>query len=69
MTNVRDDTILISLFWKPSFEQRRCLVPASSFCEPNGDVKPATWHWFAVRGDEDRPLFAFPVFGNAIVAR
>jgi putative SOS response-associated peptidase YedK len=35
-------------------------MPASSFCEPNGDVKPATWHWFAVRGDEDRPLFAFP---------
>ena len=60
VTNVRDDTILISLFWKPSFEQRRCLVPASSFCEPNGDVKPATWHWFALRGDEDRPLFAFP---------
>lgn len=60
VTNVRDDTILISLFWKPSFEQRRCLVPASSFCEPNGDVKPATWHWFALRGDEDRPLFGFP---------
>jgi putative SOS response-associated peptidase YedK len=27
---------------------RRCLVPASSFCEPNGDVKPATWHWFSL---------------------
>jgi putative SOS response-associated peptidase YedK len=39
-----DDTILKSSFWKSSFEQRRCLVPASSFCEPNGDVKPATWH-------------------------
>ncbi len=22
--------------------------------------KPATWHWFALNGDEDRPLFAFP---------
>jgi putative SOS response-associated peptidase YedK len=23
-------------------------------------VKPATWHWFALDGDEERPLFAFP---------
>jgi putative SOS response-associated peptidase YedK len=35
-------------------------VPASSFCEPNGDVKPATWHWFSLKGSEPRPLFAFP---------
>jgi putative SOS response-associated peptidase YedK len=60
VTNVRDDTILKSAFWKPSFQERRCLVPASSFCEPNGDVKPATWHWFAIKGVEERPLFAFP---------
>jgi putative SOS response-associated peptidase YedK len=59
VTNVRDDTILTSRFWRSSFEERRCLVPASSFCEPNGDVKPATWHWFALKGGE-RPLFAFP---------
>jgi len=60
VTNVRDDTILKSSFWKSSFEERRCLVPASSFCEPNGDVKPATWHWFSLRGTDPRPLFAFP---------
>ena len=35
-------------------------MPATSFCEPNGDVKPATWHWFSVKGTEPRPLFAFP---------
>ena len=35
-------------------------MPASSFCEPNGDVKPATWHWFSITGTEPRPLFAFP---------
>jgi putative SOS response-associated peptidase YedK len=40
---------------------RRCLVPASSFCEPNSDVKPATWNWFAINdANEPRPLFAFP---------
>ena len=58
--NVRDDTILKSKFWRGSFEERRCLVPATSFCEPNGDVKPATWHWFAINGSEPRPIFAFP---------
>jgi putative SOS response-associated peptidase YedK len=60
VTNVRDDKILNSKFWRGSFEERRCLVPASSFCEPNGDVKPATWHWFALCGTDERPLFAFP---------
>ena len=59
VTNVRDDKLRTG-FWRDSFEQRRCLVPASSFCEPNGDVKPATWHWFALKGSEPRPLFAFP---------
>ena len=23
-------------------------------------MKPATWHWFAIKGDSPRPLFAFP---------
>jgi putative SOS response-associated peptidase YedK len=59
VTNVRDDKVLTSRFWKPSFEARRCLVPASSYCDPNGE-KPASWYWFALKGDEDRPLFAFP---------
>ena len=57
---MRDDKLRGSNFWSESFERRRCLVPASSFCEPNGDVKPATWHWFALKGDDPRPLFAFP---------
>jgi len=66
VTNVRDDTLLTSPFWRPSFEAGRCLVPASSYCEPDSN-KPAGWHWFALRGealgrdlDSDRPLFAFP---------
>jgi putative SOS response-associated peptidase YedK len=29
-----------ALVLKSSFEQRRCLVPSSSYC----DEKPATWH-------------------------
>jgi putative SOS response-associated peptidase YedK len=39
VTNTRDDKI-ITKFWKESFERRRCLVPASSFCEPDGN-KPS----------------------------
>jgi hypothetical protein len=33
-TNVRDDTLRSSAFWKESFEKR----PASSFCEPNSQT-------------------------------
>jgi putative SOS response-associated peptidase YedK len=58
VTNIRDDKAQ-SNFWRASFEQRRCLVPASSYCEPKGE-KPATWHWFAIDGDDARPVFAFP---------
>lgn len=59
VTNTRDDKARTSPFWRSSFKSRRCLVPASSFCEPHDDVRPATWHWFALRGQEPRPLFAF----------
>ena len=59
VTNTRDDKVLTSRFWTPSFPERRCLVPASSFCEPHDGRTPATWHWFALTGSEPRPLFAF----------
>jgi len=59
VTNMRDDKALTSPFWNSSLETRRCLVPATSFCEPKGS-KPATWHWFALQDDtEVRPPFAF----------
>ena len=60
VTNTRDDKVLTSRFWTPSFRDRRCLIPASSFCEPHGSRTPATWHWFALENEADpRPLFAF----------
>ena len=58
VTNVRDDKILTSSFWRGSFEDRRCLVPVTSFCEPT-ETTPASWVWFALKGDEPRPLFSF----------
>lgn len=50
---------MASWFWKSSFEKRLCVVPATSFCEPHAGRKPATLHWFAVKGNELRQLFAF----------
>jgi putative SOS response-associated peptidase YedK len=58
VTNFRDDKALTSPFWRTAVQKRRCLVPATSFCEP-AEVTPATWHWFALKGDDPRPLFAF----------
>lgn len=58
VTNARDNKVIASSFWKPSFHQRRCLVPATSFAEPKGK-QPAIWHWFGLNGEGDRPLFAF----------
>jgi putative SOS response-associated peptidase YedK len=58
VTNIRDDKAQTK-FWRTSFEQRRCLAPASSYCEPKGE-KPATWHWFSINGDDARAVFAFP---------
>lgn len=58
INNARDDKVLTSPFWQSSFEQRRCLVPASSFCEARGRM-PATYYWFGIEGECERPLFAF----------
>ena len=51
-----------SSFWRSSFHERRCLVPATSFSE----YHPTEKHhghkaavWFGLNGDQPRPLFAF----------
>ena len=56
--NARDDKLSTAGLWKDSFINRRCLVPASSFCEAKGR-NPARYHWFALKGEEPRPPFAF----------
>ena len=45
----------------PGGPLRATPLPGAShlICEPNGDVKPVTWHWFAIKGDDPQPLFAF----------
>lgn len=58
VNNARDDKVRTSPFWKASFTERRCLVPATSFCEAKGR-NPATYYWFGLKGDGPRPVFAF----------
>lgn len=58
VTNARDEKVRTSNFWRSSFEDRRCLVPVTSFAEPKGKA-PAVWYWFGLKGQESRPLFAF----------
>lgn len=58
--NCRDDQIVVNRFWTPSFRERRCLVPFTSYCEPLNE-RPAEWCWHRiVDGDDERPLGAFP---------
>ena len=55
--NARDDKLLKSGLWKNGFHERRCLIPATSFCEAKGR-QPATYYWFGLTGEEERPPFA-----------
>src|ERR1700741_2774881 len=59
VTNIRNGNAAHWRGWmKPEF---RCLVPATSFCEPTDAPDPSTgrkrWTWFALA--EERLLFAF----------
>jgi putative SOS response-associated peptidase YedK len=58
VNNARDDKLRSSSFWRGSFEERRCLIPATAFCEPKGRA-PAMFYWFGLKGEEEQPLFAF----------
>lgn len=54
VNNTRADK-LDSGFWKPSFQQRRCLIPVSEFAEAEGEKGAKTRTWFAL---PDEPVFA-----------
>ena len=58
VANAREDKLRSSPFWRESFVERRCLVPASAFCEMKGR-RPATYFWFGVAGESGSMPFAF----------
>lgn len=57
VTNARSDKVDVSAFWRPWFESRRCLVPATAFGEWTVTA-PKVLHWFRLKG-ADEGLFAF----------
>jgi putative SOS response-associated peptidase YedK len=57
LTNVRNTD---SRYWRPYLQkvEHRCLVPVTSFAEPDNNQGPRSiWTWFAL--DETRPLMFF----------
>ena len=59
VNNARDDKLMASGFWRESFVERRCLIPATAFSEAQGRA-PAIHHWFCVLDEEGVPApFAF----------
>tara|TARA_B100000378_G_scaffold149379_1_gene120638 strand:- start:709 stop:1320 length:612 start_codon:yes stop_codon:yes gene_type:complete len=54
VNNTRTDK-LKSFFWRNSFEERRCLIPACRFAEAEGQRGAMTRTWFSMT---DAPLFA-----------
>lgn len=54
VTNARDDK-LHGPFWKPSFEARRCIIPATAWAEPQGEPRRMTCTWHSLPGAD---LFA-----------
>ena len=61
VTNARDDKVLTSGFWMESMERRRCLVPATAYCEYVGRA-PAVGLWFEI-ADDDGPAEPFGFAG------
>jgi putative SOS response-associated peptidase YedK len=58
VTNVRN---LASPFWRNALNQgeRRCIVPATSFCEWTGEPGSKSKVWFGLAEEQTSPLFAF----------
>ncbi|ABC62776.1 SOS response-associated peptidase [Erythrobacter litoralis] len=54
VNNTRTDKVK-SYFWRFSFEERRCLIPVSTFAEAEGLKGKMTRTWFSM---PDAPLFA-----------
>ena len=54
VNNTRTDK-LDSFMWRYSFQERRCLIPVTGFCEAEGDKGAKTRTWFSL---PDTDLFA-----------
>jgi putative SOS response-associated peptidase YedK len=59
--NARLETVQTSPLFKPSFQKRRCLIPASGFYEWSDKTTPKQPYYFY---EKDHPLFAFAGLWN-----
>lgn len=50
VTNAREDKLTMP-FWRDSFVQRRCLVPASAWAEAEGEKGHMTRTWYGLSGE------------------
>lgn len=57
VNNARTDK-LDNFFWRHSYEERRCLIPVTEFCEAEGERGSKTRTWFSLPDEE-----AFAVAG------
>lgn len=51
VNNARTDK-LDSFMWKYSFQERRCLIPVTEFCEAEGEKGAKTRTWFSLPDEE-----------------
>jgi putative SOS response-associated peptidase YedK len=54
VNNAREDK-LGTAFWRDSFAKRRCVIPASQWCEAEGERGRMTRTWYSIHGQD---LFA-----------
>jgi len=47
VTNARDDK-LTTVFWRDSFQHRRCIVPVTQWAEPQGEAGRMTRSWYSL---------------------
>ncbi|WP_338045415.1 SOS response-associated peptidase [Novosphingobium kaempferiae] len=52
VNNARDDKLRIYPIWKEAFRHRRCLIPVTQWCEPEGEDRRNTRTWYSVAGEE-----------------
>ncbi|WJM30129.1 SOS response-associated peptidase family protein (plasmid) [Novosphingobium resinovorum] len=48
VNSARDDKLPIYLIWRGSFRERRCLIPMTQCCEPEGKDRHSTRTWHSL---------------------
>lgn len=50
--NARDDKLRGNPMWRESFQERRCLIPVTQWCEPEGPRGANTRTWYSLPGQD-----------------